>query len=890
VLVGAHAAHVNPTPSVAGATQPSGGVFKPIACIECHPNNATNNHGNGAVNFTFAGATGANLNTFTPTFTQGNGTTATTCATYCHGAKLPNGSAGSTSMAWNGAATTCTSCHGFPPASHAAMTNATQCATCHSETVTATGTINIALGKHINGVVDGGGEPPNGGSSCGGCHTTFFNQMTAVTGLPVSRHGLGSDVPTDSGADWATPATLSAVTQTNRSCVNMCHGDHPHDLTSPLTTTHDNNVYLDATTSALRGSGSANRIGSGTSQNRARTDFDSVQNKGLCSSCHQKAIVANGIVVGALNFGASAHDFTTNTAGANNYTWTYPIHDGSTFQRNCTKCHATRDEGRTPTATSTQAVHYSTTDANLLAGTGSAQTGNFVCYNCHATSPTTLNAPANLAQGNRSGKDVQAEVGKLHNHPIATTDSLHNSLTEATATFKSGTLTGTNRHVACIDCHDPHEAGKTLRTYPTTGTMTSTRNQIIAAGPLVGATGVTYAAPTAYTTGTIVIATTTGVVTGTGTTWTATNAAPGSNLFAGNRWYTITAFSSATSLTVTPAVAVAAGATYKIVPNSAAANFSTNPVALAAGAGEYQLCFKCHSAFAFGAGMPVTGGTTYVTGTAAFTSGSNTVTGTSTVWTSNHVGWVIKNNADGAWYRVMSYVSATSLRLDRVAAATVSGAYTLQQGALDIADEFSPNNASGHPVITGLANYAGSATPKALTTSQMAVPWNAAGVSASGTGVGYQTMACTDCHAGDAASPAVQGPHGSATSFLLRGASTKLAWPNLLLTSAPYATSFCSNCHTWSASSPSAHPHGAPGEHAAARCYNCHIVVPHGGKLARLIGDADSPNMPSRYAYQGSKANLFVIGYTKPTAGYSKGNCSANGSCSTHSSTANQNW
>ena len=204
VLVGVHAAHVNPAPSVAGATQPSGGVFKPIACVECHPNNATNNHGNGVINFTFAGATSANLNTFTPTFTQGNGTTATTCATYCHGAKLPSGSVGSASMAWNGAATTCSSCHGFPPATgHSGVAaNATACATCHSETVTATGTINIALGRHINGVLDGGGEPPNGLSSCGGCHTTYVNAMTAAPSGKVSRHGLGSDLPQDGAFSW----------------------------------------------------------------------------------------------------------------------------------------------------------------------------------------------------------------------------------------------------------------------------------------------------------------------------------------------------------------------------------------------------------------------------------------------------------------------------------------------------------------------------------------------------------------------------------------------------------------------------------------------------------------------------------------------------------------
>ncbi|HET8734824.1 MAG TPA: hypothetical protein VFM45_13745, partial [Anaeromyxobacteraceae bacterium] len=541
-----------------------------------------------------------------------------------------------------------------------------------------------------------------------------------------------------------------------------------------------------------------------------------------------------------------------------------------------------------------QSVHYAS-DYNLLAGSASIVSGSFLCWNCHATA-----APVNGAQGNRSGKDVQTEIAKANGHPVATTDNLHATAAEAVATYNDGSFTGAKRHVACVDCHDAHEAGKTLRTYPTTGSMTSTRNQVVAGGPLVGAPGVVYTAPTAYATGTIAVATT-GVVTGTGTTWTAAIAPVGSLLYVGgtasggnsNRWYVITAFTSATSVTVTPAptTAIAAGTAYRIVPKSAAANFSTNPVALTAGSAEASLCFKCHSAFAFGAGMPLTGGTTYVTGTAAFTSGSAIVTGTGTAWTTNHVGWVIKNNANGVWYRVMAFVSATSLVLDRPAAATVAtSAYTLQQGLLDMAEEFSPTNTSGHPVVTGLQNYTGNTAPKALTVGQMRAPWNAAGNATTGTGVGYQTMACTDCHSGDAASPAVQGPHGSATNFMLRG--TNKTWPNLTLSSTNYGTSFCANCHTWSTSTPSNHPHGV-GNHSSLRCYNCHVVVPHGGKLARLMGDGDGAEMPSRYSYQGTKSNTQVTGFTKPSAGYSETNCGASGSCaSKHPSTSGslQNW
>ena len=111
VRVGTHVAHVNP--AAAGA------VYKPVACTECHTDNAGNNsHSNNVVNVTFTTATGANLGSYGPTFVQGNGTTTpTTCATYCHGSSLDatttRGSVATWS--WNGAAADCGSCHQSPP-------------------------------------------------------------------------------------------------------------------------------------------------------------------------------------------------------------------------------------------------------------------------------------------------------------------------------------------------------------------------------------------------------------------------------------------------------------------------------------------------------------------------------------------------------------------------------------------------------------------------------------------------------------------------------------------------------------------------------------------------------------------------------------------------------
>ena len=479
VRVGVHVSHVNP--AVAGA------VYRPVACVECHPNNAGNNaHSNSTRNVTFTAATGANLGAFTATFTLGNGsTTATTCATYCHGATMAAGFTGSVgaTWSWTGTAATCGSCHGFPPTvSHTGvLAAATDCNRCHGGTVNTDGTINVAGGLHINGQLDGGGEPATGGSSCGGCHTDYFNRMTAVTGAPVSRHALGSDVPADGAFSWTGTDLTTSVALANRTCISMCHGDHPHTVTSPASAGHANNVFLDATTQATRAVAATTRVGSGGTgtQNRARTDFDTVLNVGLCASCHQKPIVANGITVSAATFGLSAHDFSSNTVGATTYTWSYGLHDASSFARNCTKCHASRVEGNTPASTTTVAVHYSTTDANLLAGTTNpaGAPANFACYNCHGSTAT----PAAGAQGNRSGKDIQTQV--LHattanqsGHP-SNSDTRHSSAAEFTnAAFGNalGVTAGAGqRHASCMDCHDSHEAKPTSGSTRVTGSATT---------------------------------------------------------------------------------------------------------------------------------------------------------------------------------------------------------------------------------------------------------------------------------------------------------------------------------------------------------------------------------------------------------------------------------
>ena len=88
--------------------------------------------------------------------------TALTCANYCHGSTMAGGAL--TAPVWNrvdGTQAACGSCHGLPPAApHPAVrSDVTGCAGCHAGTVNPDGTILVAGGLHVNGVVDIAGGP-----------------------------------------------------------------------------------------------------------------------------------------------------------------------------------------------------------------------------------------------------------------------------------------------------------------------------------------------------------------------------------------------------------------------------------------------------------------------------------------------------------------------------------------------------------------------------------------------------------------------------------------------------------------------------------------------------------------------------------------------------------
>lgn len=247
----------------------------------------------------------------------------------------------------------------------------------------------------------------------------------------------------------------------------------------------------------------------------------------------------------------------------------------------------------------------------------------------------------------------------------------------------------------------------------------------------------------------------------------------------------------------------------------------------------------------------------------------------------------------------------------------------------DVGLEFSPANRSGHPIVTGLSNYTNSITvnrgagpykglhnePDGTNWDQLLAPW---------TNPGIQTMYCSDCHSSNSM---VAGPHGSTYKWMLGG--TNKAWPFTSAASngnsvgtyrsvqtlyewhASYQQGlgtddgcFCWNCHPANRQGNNTHSNG---NHRGAYCVDCHIRVPHGGKVSRLIAAENSvsfSNMPARYTADGQGGDSHggsvpaVRKFTKePNWSYKRSSCYADygvpsPSCDYHNTSSNgtESW
>jgi len=189
----------------------------------------------------------------------------------------------------------------------------------------------------------------------------------------------------------------------------------------------------------------------------------------------------------------------------------------------------------------------------------------------------------------------------------------------------------------------------------------------------------------------------------------------------------------------------------------------------------------------------------------------------------------------------------------------------------DVAWEMNIWNKSGHPVVVSTNDRNGSYAPRSLSSSlQMKPEWTGA--------VGTSTMYCSDCHGSSSelgGDP--RGPHGSDFKYLLKG--SRQFWPKKpdgVLYSmddlGEFGTRdidgdgsledesdlFCANCHNAS------FPHEEWRTQMAGRgykCVTCHVVVPHGSSVSRLLGYED---FPEPYNYLGSTLQMRGFRKTDP--------------------------
>jgi len=210
---------------------------------------------------------------------------------------------------------------------------------------------------------------------------------------------------------------------------------------------------------------------------------------------------------------------------------------------------------------------------------------------------------------------------------------------------------------------------------------------------------------------------------------------------------------------------------------------------------------------------------------------------------------------------------------------------TWNSGFTDLATDFNPRNQSFHPVLAPAATVSGTAG-FGNTQLRAAELWN-----------GWKPgdmMTCTDCHGNDdQGTGASHGPHASAVRYILKGPNTR--WPtqadgatrwtysNRTTGQGTAAGLFCLNCHSATLVST---PHSNQGAHQSLACTGCHIRVPHGGKVARLIR---TTNTPAPYVDTGAASQL---GHYNHSASLSQSSCGAGCDTGTHpiTTTTTNSW
>ncbi|MDF1542191.1 MAG: cytochrome c3 family protein [Anaerosomatales bacterium] len=457
----------------------------------------------------------------------------------------------------------------------------------------------------------------------------------------------------------------------------------------------------------------------------------------ICMSCHSTGSLTKNTGQASLGAGTGASAATPqlNDAGYDASAHDYQINDaakvgygtGRPFLANCIKCHDDGSPSGRQKGTFTLAPHYSADNriaqalGASLAGASTSSEEN-LCYVCHSGGGTADGYGVGTMTARTTG--IQTQFAKTSKHNVAGYSGIHKAdeYTAAPSSVNGQSPTGSgwwgtsnaSKHVECEDCHNPHEAQDSSYVFPNDNTaLRGNTTGVPVSGANKGVWGVDISGSAS------------GKWTGTGSIGAPT----------------------------APTYNKTASVTY-----------------------EWQLCLKCHSAYAWGNNTPpnVPSGSI---------KGNNPVT-----------------SPDGG--------------------GNIAGPMT------DVGKDFNPQHYAYHPLFASGRNQPSNPTiydRKGLPAGLYDSVWDTSNArrNVNGTSTGLRLtntfvdgwtstslVTCSDCHNNDddLASTGSHGPHGSANRWLLRGINTGIkvttvsgvVYPNNVgYTPAEeeQIRNFCVNCH-----------------------------------------------------------------------------------------------
>jgi predicted CXXCH cytochrome family protein len=205
--------------------------------------------------------------------------------------------------------------------------------------------------------------------------------------------------------------------------------------------------------------------------------------------------------------------------------------------------------------------------------------------------------------------------------------------------------------------------------------------------------------------------------------------------------------------------------------------------------------------------------------------------------------------------------------------------------ATDQAMEFNASNKSVHPVSVSLTNQTGSLVPKSLLSSQLTPEWNNIGNQTMYCSDchGNDQPVSQQTPQGPHGSNAKFMLTGNGKYWPANSSNALWSLSDVKNNLNNWQTDlFCANCHPmvtggiWTNNVHEESEHQNP----SVKCITCHVAVPHGAKRSRLIG-YESDVSPYNYSGIGTYDKLVISGFQKANGPltYDKASCSMNGVC-----------